>query len=1141
MAVFKCKMCGGDLEITEGMTIAQCDYCGTTQTVPKSMDENLQNLFNRANTLRIKSEFDKAEKLYEKIIQADSTQSDAYWGLILCKYGIEYVDDPKTFKKIPTCHRASYDSIIADDDYKMAIMYADAAQCEVYKEQAREIDRIQREILALAQNEETYDVFICYKETDANGQRTQDSVIANDIYYELTKQGYKVFYAAITLEGKLGSAYEPVIFAALSSAKVMLAIGTKPEYFSAVWVKNEWSRFLRIIKSDRSKLLIPCYRDMDAYELPEEFAHLQAQDMSKIGFINDIVRGIGKVIKTDEPKVTVVKETVVNQQSAGNVAPLLKRAFMFLEDEDWDAADQYFEKVLDLDPECAEAYLGQLMVFLKVKTRDGLARQTVPLSDSNEYYYRKAIRFASPELKAELEGYNAKIEENINEDNYKSLVDKMNKARTEADFKSVAGLFTTLLRGYKDSDELAKRCTARAEECRKDAVYATAENKKASSDPRQLVEAAKLFRSVSGYKDADEQAKECDEKAEECRKNAIYVDALKMKNHNTPESLAGAAKKFRVIPGWKDSDEQAKECDELHAKLLEKQEAEQAERIRLANEEIEQRYAKKRRRQIITWSIIGLLIALSVFAVVFITVISPSMEYNDAVVLFDEGKYEEALSAFQKLGDFKDSEDKILECNASIFERKYKAAVVIMDEGKYEEAIEAFRELNGYNDSIDKIDECNAAIFEGKYNSAVALMDEGKYEEAIAAFEVLDGYSVSEDKIAECNAAIIEGKYNAAVALMDSGKYNEAIAAFGSLDGYNDSADKIKLCEYNKAQVLLDSGNYDKAIVAFEALGNYSDSADKINLCNYNKAAALANEGKIAEAAMAFGRLGDFSDARDRSFDLWDKIAVRETISAAGSRTVGVRNDGTVVAKGYIKKYDFTEWTDIIAVSSGLVHTVGLKSDGTVVATGDNEDGQCNVSSWTDIVAITAGRESTIGLKSDGTVVAVGTNGWGQCDVSDWSNIVAVAAGFYHSVGLRSDGTVVTVGDDRCDAYSWNNIVAISAGDEHTVGLKSDGTVVAKGNQSDDRCDVYSLNNIVAISAGDTHTVGLRSNGTVVSRGNNFHGKGNVSDWTDIVAVSASYDHTVGLRSDGTVIAVGENDYGECDVSEWKDIKIPTK
>ena len=243
MLIFKCKMCGGDLEIAEGVTIAECEYCGTKQTVPKAMDENLQNLFNRANTLRIKSEFDKAEKLYEKIIQADTTQSEAYWGLILCKYGIEYVDDPTTFKKIPTCHRASYDSIIADDDYKSALENADMSQRAIYEEQAKEIDRIQKEILALAQKEETYDVFICYKETDASGQRTQDSAIANDIYYQLTQEGFKVFYAAITLEGKLGSAYEPIIFAALNSAKVMFV---STSFHLALVSRSCWCRCISL-------------------------------------------------------------------------------------------------------------------------------------------------------------------------------------------------------------------------------------------------------------------------------------------------------------------------------------------------------------------------------------------------------------------------------------------------------------------------------------------------------------------------------------------------------------------------------------------------------------------------------------------------------------------------------------------------------------------------------------------------------------------------------------------------------------------------------------------------------------------------------------------------------------------------------
>ena len=29
MAVFKCKMCGGTLEINSGETVTKCEYCGT--------------------------------------------------------------------------------------------------------------------------------------------------------------------------------------------------------------------------------------------------------------------------------------------------------------------------------------------------------------------------------------------------------------------------------------------------------------------------------------------------------------------------------------------------------------------------------------------------------------------------------------------------------------------------------------------------------------------------------------------------------------------------------------------------------------------------------------------------------------------------------------------------------------------------------------------------------------------------------------------------------------------------------------------------------------------------------------------------------------------------------------------------------
>lgn|GEM_PF-3292655 len=297
MILLKCKMCGGEIELNPEQTLATCEYCNSKMTMPRISDEHKANLFNRANHYRQQNEFDKALGVYESILAEDSRDAEAHWGIVLSKYGIEYVEDPITHKRKPTCHRIQNESILADLDYKEALANAKDEQTKAqYIQEAEEIAAIQKNSLAVANKETPYDIFICYKETDKRGGRTKDSVIAQDIYSHLTDEGYKVFFSRITLEDKLGAEYEPYIFAALNSAKVMLVIGTSKENFEMVWVKNEWSRFLVLSRKDRSKLLIPCYCDMNPVDLPDELSMLQGQDINKIGFIQDLIRGIKKVI-----------------------------------------------------------------------------------------------------------------------------------------------------------------------------------------------------------------------------------------------------------------------------------------------------------------------------------------------------------------------------------------------------------------------------------------------------------------------------------------------------------------------------------------------------------------------------------------------------------------------------------------------------------------------------------------------------------------------------------------------------------------------------------------------------------------------------------------------------------------------------
>lgn len=272
------------------------------------------------------------------------------------------------------------------------------------------------------------------------------------------------------------------------------------------------------------------------------------------------------------------------------------------------------------------------------------------------------------------------------------------------------------------------------------------------------------------------------------------------------------------------------------------------------------------------------------------------------------------------------------------------------------------------------------------------------------------------------------------------------------------------------------------------------------------------------------------------------EISNGPTIAAGFCFSAILKKDGSVVVRGYdsFEISNASSWPkDIVSISAGDTHLVGLRENGTVVASGNNDSGQCDVSSWTDIVAISAGGSHTVGLKSDGTVVAIGNNENNQLDVSDWSDIKQVAAGDAHTLGLKQDGTVVFVGlalSNGANISSWKNIISISANYRGAVALKSDGTVVGAENCSDFP-DISKWSDIKQIAMGANHIVALRSDGTVFSEGTGI--AGHADNFTDVIAISAGNCHTIALKSNGTLISVGDNIEGECDLSDITNVKIP--
>ena len=692
MAKYKCKMCGAPLDVCEGQTVVTCEFCQSKQTVANANDERKENLFNRANALRTSCDFDKAILSYQSILSLFPSEPEAHWGLCLCKYGIEYVDDPTTHKKVPTIHRVSFDSILKDSDYLAALLYADPIAKEEYQEEATEIANIQKNILSISQKEQPFDIFICYKETDSNGKRTHDSVLAQEIYSNLVEKGYKVFFSRITLESKIGTMYEPYIFAALNSAKIMLCIGTKKEYFEAVWVKNEWTRFIDMMATRPDRYFIPCYKDMEAYDMPEQFLAFQGQDMEKLGFMQDLLRGIDKIMgRSETPKAQTTTKII---QTDVNVSALLKRAEILLGDGNFEKADELLERVLDNDPTNSQAYLFKLLIDLRFTTVDELKTLDNTLElDGN---FKKAYDFGDDTQKNKLNAINEFINNRNEEARLGRLYDIAMDYKNANKYDEAKAAFSELA-GFRDSTQQALECVNLGKENIyskalilkeakqyvqaietfekikgfKDSEYQISEcidlsNKEKYTRATELKEkglfdqASELFMEILSYQDADFQVDECNRLKTEAKKEEIYASCLFDREINPyfdSAALKKACDKLATIPNYKDANQLLVKYEgilkDYEAELVKKREE-------------DARLKAKMKKKIKIISIISSILSLVLTASLLHTFLFliPSKRQNEIQSLINSRKYEEAMTLIEENGSFGDTENLKSMCNA---------------------------------------------------------------------------------------------------------------------------------------------------------------------------------------------------------------------------------------------------------------------------------------------------------------------------------------------------------------------------------------------------------------------------------------------------------------------------------------------
>jgi hypothetical protein len=189
-------------------------------------------------------------------------------------------------------------------------------------------------------------------------------------------------------------------------------------------------------------------------------------------------------------------------------------------------------------------------------------------------------------------------------------------------------------------------------------------------------------------------------------------------------------------------------------------------------------YAKERREK---WKhqwqrAIVLVLSTSLFLALFIFVGNPYIRYAHAQNLLQDAKFDEAITAFTALGDFKNSEEMIKETN-------YEKAFNQLANQRFDEALILFMGNNNYRNSAEMISEV-------KFQKSNFLLANKLYDESISIFTDLGDYKNSEMMVHEAN-------YQKAMDLLQQNKFEAAAVALTFNRGYKDS-DKL----FNKAYFL---------------------------------------------------------------------------------------------------------------------------------------------------------------------------------------------------------------------------------------------------------------------------------------------------------------------------------------------------
>lgn len=453
---FKCKICGSTISSDSDSKIYTCKKCGLEQSIPDYCSEHVSFLYGRANHYFRTKRFYKALQIFQQIAAESPNDCEVYRSIVLSRYGISYTSEDEIYSNEPRINIVRSDSVLNDPDYIKAITLADDERRSFYIKEAEKIEKINQEILELAQTVPSFDAVIEYRGHDSKNRHTPEKEAAERLYHSLEEEGIRVYNRQINALYQSDRNYDAYLYKALYSAKIMFIFASRPEYFNDTKIVNEWSIFSERMKNKEKKIMVNCISEINENDIPEELNRNSTYCFTDYTFMREMTEIAEQLVNG----TLFLRAGKIDSDNEESISGRINEIFRLIENGNFSEAESKCYLFLSSYPDNSSAYLGLLLCDMKVRKKEDLA-------DCKESFvknknYRKILTL-DKEMSAELQEYldviNNRYIEGVYDRKYKHALEIYNNGQFNIKSMLKAKNSFDLMNGYRDSEKLSKECS----------------------------------------------------------------------------------------------------------------------------------------------------------------------------------------------------------------------------------------------------------------------------------------------------------------------------------------------------------------------------------------------------------------------------------------------------------------------------------------------------------------------------------------------------------------------------------------------------------------------------------------------------------------------------------------------------------